>query len=480
MSVRRSMMWSFTGNGAMFVSSLVTSMIVARLLTPAEMGAFAVGVATMAVIQGMLQMGLAGFLIREPDLEPRLIGSAIAVAALQGLAISLLLFALAPAVGAFQRSAQVTQIVLLIAAVPLLSSVEAIATALWSRAMDFKSVARLTTAKALAQAVLSIGLALAGFGAVSLALGYLLASLLGLALAIPSLLGNPLNLTHWRRLTRFGSVWMLLGGIRALNTRIPEFLLGRVINLSAAGLYNRASASADMVSRAGIDPLARVMLPVLAREHKETGQLAPGIIRLSSTLTAIFWPILGALALLAEPVILVLYGSQWRPAAPVLSLLSLWVAVALTGSGSGESLLLLDRLKLSARFEAARTALALIIITLAAPFGLVVVAAARVIETGIGIVPYIIALRRLIGLSIGRWLTAHSWSAALAVFSVGPLWLFRTYVEQPSSPLLQLIVAAPLFLAFNLAGLFILRHPLAGEVTRLLKAARSRVFSPST
>ncbi len=56
MAVRRSMFWSFVGDGSMIFSSLITAVIVARLLTPAQMGIFAIAIAVMAVLQSMAQM----------------------------------------------------------------------------------------------------------------------------------------------------------------------------------------------------------------------------------------------------------------------------------------------------------------------------------------------------------------------------------------------------------------------------------------
>lgn len=466
MSVARSMFWSYSGNLVMLASSLASGMIVARILTPAQIGAFAVGVATLVVIQSMLQMGLASFLVREKEVDAELIGSAVAIAALQGALISGLLLLLAPAVGAFQRAADVTTVILLIAPVPLLASIEAVGVGLWIRAMNFKSLALLMGLKALTQAGVSVGLALAGYGPAGLAAGYLISAIFGLAVIARSLARYPLNLSHWRTLTKFGTSWMVLGGIKSVNARIPEFLLGRTIGLAAAGYYNRAGASVDMVAKAGMDPIAQVLVPLLAREHRETGVLNAGIIRLSSTLTGVFWPILAALALLSEPVIRVMYGDQWGPSAPVLALLSLWLAVTLLAAGGLETLLFLDRLKLSAQIEGARVVGAVLILIAAAPYGLIAVAAARIVETAIGVVPYLLAMRRLADLSLRQWAAAQSRSALAAALTVGPLWLFRTQVAQPASPFFQLVLALPIVVVAQLAGLFIVRHPLARELVQ--------------
>jgi PST family polysaccharide transporter len=167
MSVRNSIAWSLLGNGAVFASSLVSGMVLARTLVPAEMGVFALSIAFMTILQATLQMGSGSLLVREKDETNRLAGSALTVALCEGLVISALLFILAAPFGEWQRSPDVAHIIKILALTPLFGAVEAIVVARWSRDLDFQSVAKLAAAKGLVQLVISISLALAGYGAKS-------------------------------------------------------------------------------------------------------------------------------------------------------------------------------------------------------------------------------------------------------------------------------------------------------------------------
>jgi O-antigen/teichoic acid export membrane protein len=478
MSVRNSIAWSLLGNGAVFASSLVSGMVLARTLVPAEMGVFALSIAFMTILQATLQMGSGSLLVREKDETNGLAGSALTVALCEGLVISALLFILAAPFGEWQRSPDVAHIIKILALTPLFGAVEAIVVARWSRDLDFQSVAKLAAAKGLVQLVISISLALAGYGAKSMAIGYLAAACLAAMFASVHIWRHRIkpNAEFIRLFAVFGGQWMLLGALKAISSKSPELLLGRISGLAPVGLFNRASASVDIITRAGIEPIARVMLPVLVRDRDATGELAPGLVKLSSTLTALFWPALGALAILADPAIRVLYGDQWTSVAPVVTVLCLWMAILLPNSGTGEVLLIRDKLPLSLVVEFVRVALGCCLIVLAAPLGIVMVAWARVVEALVMVIPYVWIGRRWGGLSIRIWAAAHVRSAAMTLVGIGPLFAYRQLVQQPESPLAQLTLGCGIALISFATGTLLLKHP---TVTPMVEAMIARAVRTS-
>lgn len=471
MSVRRSMFWSIIGNWINFGSNLISGMVLARLLAPNEFGVVAVAMAAIGIFGAVLQMGAAAVIVREPEIDDKVLGSALAIALIEGMAVAILIGSSSTLVANWQRSAEVGTMMLLLAPMPLFGAIENVLTAVWWRNLQFRSSATLVAAKSALQAVVAISLALAGLGPASLAWGMLAAATLGLLIAFIGLRSRHVrpNFQHFRRFLKFGGIWMLLGGLRALNARIPELLLGRLVGLSATGLYNRASASLDMVTRNGVEPIARVMLPLLSEDHRRGASMADGVIKLSGNITALFWPLLGFLALESPGVIAILFGDRWLAAAPVLSLLCLWCAMLLPTSGTGEVLLILDRLALSVRIETVRTMIGILLVIAAAPAGLVAVAAARVLEPVLFMPVYIAVLRRLAGMSVRRWAFAQLQSLIVFAITLSPLVLMRT-VQQIHPPLLvDMAIKGTLTGITFVLALLLLRHPLANEGLQILR-----------
>jgi O-antigen/teichoic acid export membrane protein len=75
LSVRRGLAWMGLSQGGFFILQFGGSVILARLLSPYEMGVFVVGAAITGVLSAIQAFGLAGFIVREQDLSPELLAS---------------------------------------------------------------------------------------------------------------------------------------------------------------------------------------------------------------------------------------------------------------------------------------------------------------------------------------------------------------------------------------------------------------------
>jgi O-antigen/teichoic acid export membrane protein len=172
----------------------------------------------------------------------------------------------------------------------------------------------------------------------------------------------------------------------------------------------------------------------------------------------------------------VLYGDQWTSVAPVVTVLCLWMAILLPNSGTGEVLLIRDKLPLSLVVEFVRVALGFCLIVLAAPLGIVMVAWARVVEALVMVIPYVWIGRRWGGLSTRIWAAAHVRSAAMTLVGIGPLFAYRELVQQPESPLAQLTLGCGIALISFATGTLLLKHP---TVTPMVEAMIARAVRTS-
>lgn len=68
-STRRSLKWSFAMQGGQFILQFGASVIIARLLTPAELGIFALAMAANALLYTVRDFGIGAYLIREEHLD---------------------------------------------------------------------------------------------------------------------------------------------------------------------------------------------------------------------------------------------------------------------------------------------------------------------------------------------------------------------------------------------------------------------------
>ena len=245
MSLRRGLAWMTLSQGGFFVLQFGGSVVLARLLTPYEMGVYAVAVAITGVLGAIQAFGLTGFMVREQDMSQQLLASAFTVNAALAALLSAAVAGLSTFGGQFLREAGVRQVMLVLALLHLLGALEFVPSASLERRGQFKSIALVSLARMLSSTALSVGLAFAGFSYMSIAYGNLagaVVSLAGFNIVGRRHVSFRVSFAEWRRVTRFGLQMLAISGVNAVSSRTGEFLLGRLLGLSALGLYSRASS----------------------------------------------------------------------------------------------------------------------------------------------------------------------------------------------------------------------------------------------
>ncbi len=95
---------------------------------------------------------------------------------------------------------------------------------------------------------------------------------------------------------------------------LPIFLLGRFGGPDLVGLYGRAQVVSQLPDKMILGSLGAVILPMFAAERRDGRALAPTYLASIGNISVVLWPVALLLALIAQPVVLVLLGAQWLPA----------------------------------------------------------------------------------------------------------------------------------------------------------------------
>ncbi len=407
--------------------TMVGSMVLARLLTPTETGTFAFATVLYALVQSALQLGMGNYILREPDMSHRRLSAVVTLTTFQGSAVALIIVILAPFAGLFGRFPNITSLTLMIALVPLLNASEGAAAALWSRERRFIRYSALQVAKAAAQIIVSVSTAwLLDWGAFALAAGIVANAataflICSFDLYVKRGLSFRLPADEWQTLKSFSAGAMMLSLVSAASARLPELLIGRVFTVTMLGHYSRSFGTIDLLTKSFSWPLARVFVPRTLKQISDGARTrSEGVMDLFEVFTFFMWPALAGLMVLAEPLTLLLYGSQWELAGRLLPLICLASILAVAHSGAMEGLLAADRLRLNSGIEIARLGLAILIFIATAPFGLFAVLWGQVLSNLIAVLIYGATLHRLGMLASARCLSLTIRHAFLTLVAVGP------------------------------------------------------------
>ena len=476
-AVRTSVYFSFLEKYVVFVVGFASSVIIARLLTPAEIGIFSVGIAFIAFAHTLRDFGVTNYLIQERELSLSKTRTALTITWMISLSIGAAIVGFAPLAGRFYENDGVRQVLYVVAVNFFLIPISSTVMALLRRDMRFGVVAVIQVANAVALAATSIGLAAMGYGFISLAWGAVAGSA---TTAIGALLTRPdwrmflPSLSEWRKVAAFGG---FASGTSLLNEcRIsgPDLILGRTLGFTEVGLFSRAMGLRNIFNRMIVEAIMPVLLPVLSAKARANEDLRGAYCYALGAMNGLAWPFMALLAILADPLIRFLYGEQWVDAAPVLRWLALAAAINFINFILSPLLVSIGRVRDAFLAQLISVPVAMGMIVIASIYGdLETVAAATNLSALWAFIVGHAFVHRAIGIRLWEVGLAVWRGAAVTVLAaLGPLLAVAIWGFEPAEPLPALILGGGLFGLLWLGGIFALRHELRDEIIRALQAAR--------
>lgn len=306
--------------------SFVVLMVMARLLTPADFGVVALVTFFSSISIVFVQGGLSQALIQQ-QLTSHEEESAVFWWNLGGSAVCAAALVLsAPTIAAFYGHPILAPLMLAAAAQILFSAAGAVQTALLTRALRFDRLAIAGAIASVISGIAGIAAALAGWGVWALAV-----QLAGLAAVNSFILwivsdwrpGFHARFASIRALFGFGIYLSLSSALDVLYTQGFALVIGKLHGVRDLGLYNRAHSTQGLPSNILGTIVARTAFPLFAARADDNEGLRRGIRLANSLGMLINFPAMAGLALLADLVIVSLFGAQWLPSGPILAILAL-------------------------------------------------------------------------------------------------------------------------------------------------------------
>ena len=315
-----------------FAIDFTASLIVARLLSPHEIGAYSIALAAVVVAQTLRTAGVNMFLIAAPDLDECQVRTALGLAMVASVAFAGLIFAAAPLIAAFYREPMIADILRIVCITYLLAPYQVLAHGLLTRALRFKAIMAATLAGSATGAATAVALALNGWGSLSMAYAALVTSVVGLTISIlsrpPLFMFRP-SLTQWRRISAFAG-WVLGGTLLGqFGPRLNELFVGRALGIAPAALLDRAEMLPRMLWNYAAPPVLSILSPLVAHELRSGIDARSTLLLRMRLFGCIFSPVLVGIATQSAPILIGLYGWQWQ--ASIAPAPWLCLAAAITG-----------------------------------------------------------------------------------------------------------------------------------------------------
>lgn len=302
------------------------TVVLARLLTPADYGLFAIALSVQLVGQNIAELGLPAALVRmqetpSRELQAATIGFLLAITLTISVAMLLLAFAVLPLLGASGETVRVVAITL--AALPIYAA-RSVPMAMMDREMRFGRVAAVEAADTVGFNLFALGMALAGLGVFSLAGAVPFGALLGALVAWSVQRGARLPRFDFARvkpLISFGSRVSVLGVLYLGRDLGYVTVIGAVGGAPMAGFYGMAKRLFSFPTALAA-AVARVMLPTLSQSGEErAGRTA----RMLGQIALVCGLPLALVAGAIQPFVEVVLGPEWMPTSEIV----LWGSLAM-------------------------------------------------------------------------------------------------------------------------------------------------------
>ena len=179
-SVRKSVFYSLAQNYLLMVLQLATTMVLARILRPDEVGIFSVAASLAALASVVRDFGVAEYLIQEANLTRDKIRAALAINIMVSWTMAALMFGGSFVAGEFYSQAGIGSVMRVLACNFLLIPFGAVTMAYFRRQMNFAPNFRITMVAGVASSIAAVALGMSGFSYMSMAYS----SLLGVAITV--------------------------------------------------------------------------------------------------------------------------------------------------------------------------------------------------------------------------------------------------------------------------------------------------------
>ena len=328
--VARSMFWITWSRGVLQLLSLVTTLVVARILVPADYGVMALASIWVTSAGLLADMGLGAAIIQFRDLERREIDTCFWITMLLAVVSYAVLSLAAPIIALWFDSPPLAGVLPVVALVLPLTACRVVSDSLLRKRLALDRVAQAEVIGSLVTLPVLLGCALAGMGVWALVVGYLMSPLvrtIATYVFVPWRPGLRLGGKRVREVIGFSLATLGVRMMWVLRESVDELVVGKVTGQVSLGLYTMAKELALMPNHKIATVINMLSSPVMAELQANIDAMRAALYRAVRLSAAIVIPTSAGIALVANEMVPALLGPKWVPAIPILRLLSFYAAV---------------------------------------------------------------------------------------------------------------------------------------------------------
>lgn len=387
--------------------SVASTVVLARLLTPADFGLVAAATIAVDLFALFTRFGFGAVLVNRRTLDDVVASTMFWLAVGVGVVAASAAAATAPLLASLLGQPRAAPYIAAASALILLGLISTVSEALLLRALRFRFVYIADTSTAVVYAAVAVGLAIGtGLGPWSIIIGRLAGAVLGAVMRViaarwrPRLVFRPSSV---RDDLAFGAGFLGTQLLSYTAKNVDYWVVSRTGSAGTLGLYYIAYVLPNVLRQRMTWLMSEILFPVLSRLRDDPVATRKAYTEVLQLLAFLGVPALAGLAILSDVVVVVFFGERWAPAAAPMAIIAVASATEIVTQIAGSVFLAHSRASYALVTNGLRVVVlgACLAVSVSAGGGLVGVALSVLASTLVGLVAAQALLTRVVPVSPG-------------------------------------------------------------------------------
>jgi len=318
--------WNIIEKFAVQGIGFLLNIILARLLTPHDYGIVGMLTIFLTFSNIFIDSGFSRALIQKQNRTEKDYSTVLIFNFTFSIFIYIILFFASPVIAQFYKTPELINLQRIFFVVIILNSLTVVQNAQLQINIDFKNIAIVNSISVIISGIIAIIAAYKGLGPFALVIQSLSKALVSAIMFwiigkwVPK---TGFSKKSFKNLFGFGSKLLFSGLLSTAITNINNLVIGKVYTPASLGYYTRAQQFPEITSGTIASVLNTTTFPLMSSLQNNKDELVNILRRLIKITAMIVFPAMIGLAVLSEPIILVLLGEKWLPTANLLFWISL-------------------------------------------------------------------------------------------------------------------------------------------------------------
>ena len=320
-----SMVWVAIQKYTLLGITFVSSIILARLLTPYDYGCIGMLTIFISVSTLLLDSGFASALLQKK--RPTQVDYSTIFYWNMGVSalLYIILFFCAPYIADFYEIPLLRDVLRVQALILIINALKLIQSNQLKKQFKFKTISTVTIASSVITIIVTIVMAYLGFGVWALVAQQLIISFLPMVAFWVITKWKPIWCFSWKsfkELFNFGFFMLLSGLVSSISGYFQNLVIGKFYSADTLGYYSKAWTTEQLASN-GISQVVSIVTYQLYVETQDNLPVLCNMIkRLTMTLAYATFPIIITLIIIAKPLFIILYSDRWLPSVGYFQILA--------------------------------------------------------------------------------------------------------------------------------------------------------------